>query len=182
MCMYNWKLYVAIAFVTCATNAEVADTPELGQSASEADIAQVFWSVFPDGENLPAGSGTAVDGKALFNIHCLACHGIEGAGLTAAALVGGRGSLASDTPLKTIGSYWPYAPTIFNYIRRSMPYIAPMSLSNDDYYAITAYLLELNGILEPGRLVNAETLPKIRMPNRDGFVNAYPKVPKKYDY
>ncbi len=179
MYMRNWILFLTIALTTCVDG---ADTPELGQPASEADIEQVFWSVFPDGENLPAGSGLAVDGKALFNIYCIACHGIEGAGLTAVALVGGQGSLATDTPLKTIGSYRPYAPTIFKYIRRSMPYIAPMSLSNDDYYAVTAYLLELNGILEPGSVVNAETLPKVRMPNRDGFVNAYPKVPRKYDY
>ncbi len=175
----NWILTIAIALATCVNAAE---TPELGIPATETDIAQVFWSVFPDGENLPAGSGTAVEGKELFNIHCIACHGIEGAGLTAVPLVGGQGSLTDDTPLKTIGSYWPYAPTIFNYIRRSMPYIAPMSLTNDDYYAITAYLLDINGILEPGTVINAETLPKVQMPNRDGFVNAYPKVPQKYDY
>ena len=179
MCMRNWLIFTAIAFVI---NVEGADTPELGQPASEADIKQVFWSVFPNGENLPAGSGSADDGKVLFQMYCMACHGVEGVGLTAVPLAGGHGSLATETPLKTIGSYWPYAPTVFNYIRRSMPYTAPMSLSNDDYYAITAYLLVINGIVEPGTEVNAETLPKIRMPNRDGFVSAYPKVPRKYDY
>ena len=179
MCMRDWLLLTVIAF---ATSAEGADTPELGQPASEADIAQVYWSVFPDGENLPAGSGVADEGRTLFETHCVACHGVKGAGATAAVLAGGRGSLATKEPLKTIGSYWPYAPTVFNYIRRSMPFTAPMSLSNDDYYAITAYLLELNGLLKPGSVVNAKTLPAIRMPNRDGFVIAYPKVPKKYDY
>ena len=170
------------AVIVLMTSAEGAETLALGQPASEADIEQVYWSVFPDGENLPEGSGSADDGQVLYETHCLTCHGIEGAGTTAAVLAGGQGSLASGKPLKTIGSYWPYAPTVFNYIRRSMPFTAPMSLSNDDYYAITAYLLEINGVLEPGRIVNAETLPKVRMPNRDGFVIAYPEVPQDYDY
>jgi cytochrome c len=179
MCTHDWLLLAVIVFATSVAGAE---TPELGQPASEEDIARVYWSVFPDGENLPVGSGRADDGRALFEKHCVACHGIEGAGSTADVLVGGRGSLETEKPLKTIGSYWPYAPTVFNYIRRAMPFTAPMSLSNDDYYAITAYLLELNGVLKPGSVVNSETLPAIQMPNRDGFVSAYPKIPRKYEY
>jgi cytochrome c len=171
-----------LVLIALAASADGTDTPELGQPASEVDIAQVYWTVFPDGENLPAGSGSANEGKALFDVHCLACHGVEGVGATAAMLAGGRGSLTTEKPLKTIGSYWPYAPTVFNYIRRAMPFTTPMLLSNDDYYAITAYLLELNGVVEPGSVMNAETLPTIRMPNLDGFVIAYPKVPEKYDY
>jgi cytochrome c len=85
-------------------------------------------------------------------------------------------------PVKTIGSYWPYATTVFNYIRRAMPYTAPMSLSNDDYYALTAYLLQINEIIRSDEIVNAETLPKVVMPNREGFVVSYPARPVRYDY
>ena len=179
MCMRDWLLLTVIAF---ATSAEGADTPELGQPASEADIAQVYWSVFPDGENLPAGSGVADEGRTLFETHCVACHGVKGAGATAAVLAGGRGSLATKEPLKTIGSYWPYAPTVFNYIRRSMPFTAPMSLSNDDYYALTAYLLQINEIISSDEILNAETLPEVVMPNREGFVLSHPARPARYDY
>ena len=179
MCMRDWLVALVIVLVAGPAGAE---SPGLGQPASEADIKEAYWSVFPDGENLPFGAGDANEGRALYNVHCVACHGFEGVGSTADALVGGAGSLATEAPLKTVGSYWPYAPTVFNYIRRAMPYTAPMSLSNDEYYAITAYLLELNGVLEPGWVVNAETLPAIRMPNRDGFILAYPDVPSEYDY
>ena len=85
-------------------------------------------------------------------------------------------------PVKTIGSYWPYATTVFNYIRRAMPYTAPMSLSNDEYYALTAYLLQINEIIRSDEIVNAETLPKVVMPNREGFVVSYPARPARYDY
>jgi cytochrome c len=96
--------------------------------------------------------------------------------------VGGQGSLGTDMPVKTIGSYWPYATTLFNYIRRAMPYTAPMSLSNDDYYALTAYLLQQNAIIGLDDVIDAETLPRIAMPNHDGFVPSHPARPARYDY
>jgi cytochrome c len=96
--------------------------------------------------------------------------------------VGGRGTIDSDSPLRTVGSYWPYATTVFNYVRRSMPYTAPMSLTNDEYYAITAYVLNMNDIITADAVLDRNSLPKVVMPNRDGFLNAYPDVPQEYDY
>jgi len=105
--------------------------------------------------------------------YCLACHGEGGQGATNDRLVGGHGSLASDSPIKTVGSYWPYATTLFDYIRRAMPFTLPGSLTDEQAYALTAYLLELNGIIDEDTVINAQTLPAVEMPNRDGFVWAW---------
>ncbi len=176
-------LVLACLGVACATGRPVLDgAPGLGLPASKEDVARVFWSIFPDGENLPPGSGTAAEGKILFQLHCQVCHGPEGVGKPADRLVGGQGSLGTEMPMKTLGSYWPYATIVFNYIRRAMPYTAPMSLSNDDYYALTAYLLEINEIISSDEIVNAKTLPRVVMPNREGFVVSYPARPARYDY
>lgn len=176
-------LVLACAGIACATNANPpGDPPQLGVPASQEDVARVFWSIFPDGQNLPPGKGTAARGRTLFQTHCQVCHGPEGVGKPADRLVGGRGTLTAELPLKTIGSYWPYATTLFNYVRRAMPYTAPMSLSNDDYYSLTAYLLQLNQIIDRDQTIDAKTLPRVVMPNRDGFVNAYPVRPARYDY
>ncbi len=176
-------LALACLGVACSTSGQdTVGAPRLGLPASNEDVARVFWSIFPDGENLPLGSGTANEGRILFQLHCQACHGPEGAGKPADRLVGGQGSLGTEMPVKTVGSYWPYATTIFNYIRRAMPYTAPMSLSNDEYYALTAYLLQINEIISSDEIVNAETLPKVVMPNREGFVLSYPARPPRYDY
>ncbi|MEN8184850.1 MAG: cytochrome c [Myxococcota bacterium] len=184
--MSTLRLVLALAClsVACATSGEGgADRgPGLGRPASNADVARVFWSILPNGENLPPGSGTPAEGKRLFQLHCQSCHGPEGAGKPADPLAGGQGTLDSEMPVKTIGSYWPYATTIFNYTRRAMPFTAPMSLSNDDYYALTAYLLQLNEIIGSDQAINAETLPKVIMPNREGFVLSYPSRPPRYDY
>ena len=139
-------------------------------------------SIQTDGENLPAGSGTAEQGKSLYDLYCAACHGFDGEGTLANKLVGGHGTLDSDTPVKTVGSCWPYATTVFNYIRRSMPYTAPMSLTNDDYYSITALVLNLNDIIAADKVIDRASLAEVRMPNRDGFINAYPDVPAAYDF
>lgn len=152
------------------------------EPATAEDIEVVYLSVLTDGENLPEGSGTAEQGKPLYDLYCLACHGADGEGTLANKLVGGRGTLGSDAPVKTVGSYWPYATTVFNYIRRSMPYTAPMSLTNEEYYAITAYVLNRNDIIAPDIVLDKNSLAGVRMPNRDGFINAYPDVPAKYDF
>jgi S-disulfanyl-L-cysteine oxidoreductase SoxD len=124
----------------------------------------------PDGAGLPQGAGTVAQGKSVYENNCEACHGAKGVGGIKDRLVGGQGTLATDKPIKTVGSYWPYATTLFDYIRRAMPYTNPGSLSADDTYSVAAYLLYLNGILpEDGKLDRA-TLPNIRMPNRDGFI------------
>jgi cytochrome c len=105
---------------------------------------------------------------------CQACHGDKGAGQPNDRLVGGQGSLGTAAPVKTIGSFWPYATTVFDYVRRAMPYQAPQSLTNDEVYALTAYLLQLNGAIAEGDVMNAQTLPRVKMPNRDNFILAYP--------
>jgi cytochrome c len=127
--------------------------------------------VFPDGTGLPDGNGTAITGTAIYAAHCAACHGDKGQGLADfPALVGGRGSLTTSKPILTVGSYWPYATTIFDYIRRAMPYQSAGELSADDVYALTAWILAQNEIIETSAVVDRKTLPKIEMPNKDGFV------------
>jgi S-disulfanyl-L-cysteine oxidoreductase SoxD len=145
--------------------------PAFGSPVSAAEIARWDISVPPSGEGLPAGSGTAKQGEAVYVAQCQACHGAKGAGKPADPLVGGIGSLATGTPLRTVGSYWPYATTLFDYTRRAMPINNPLSLSNEEVYAVTAYVLYLNGIIAENAEMNAKTLPQVKMPNRDGFIN-----------
>src|SRR5919204_2890330 len=158
----------------CAAPARV-ETPNLGRPATAAEIAGWDISVGPDGVGLPPGRGTALQGAAVYEQKCQACHGAKGAGQPNDRLVGGHGTLASKTPVRTIGSYWPYATTVFDYVRRSMPYATPQSLTNDETYALTAYLLNLNGIIGEADEMNAQTLPKVTMPNRGNFVIVYPR-------
>jgi cytochrome c len=149
--------------------------PGLGQPISAEDLAPWDLSVQPDGAGLPAGSGTAAAGAEIYAVKCIACHGEKGAGGPNDRLVGGQGTLTELAQVRTIGSFWPYASTVFDYIRRAMPFQAPQSLTNDEVYALTAYLLALNGIIDEGEEMNARTLARVRMPNRDGFVLAYPE-------
>lgn len=162
--------------------APLAFSQGFGTSATGEDIERVTLAVMPDGEGLPEGSGTAKEGANIYAVHCASCHGVDGEGTLANRLVGGRGTLDGNEPVRTLGSYWPYATTVFDYVRRSMPYTEPMSLSNDDYYAITAFLLNRNDIIAADMRIDRNSLPDVVMPNRDGFVNAYPTVPDEYDY
>jgi S-disulfanyl-L-cysteine oxidoreductase SoxD len=148
--------------------------PGLGVPATAAQVDSADISIGPDGAGLPPGSGTPAEGEALFNAKCAACHGPQGSGTVNDRLVGGQGTLASAAPIKTIGSYWPYATTVFDYVRRAMPYPAPHSLTDPEAYALTAYLLSLNGIIPKDATIDAKTLPKVQMPNRGNFVLAYP--------
>ena len=157
-----------------ATRPAVPRGPGLGVPATEALIASWDVSIPPDGTGLPAGSGTVADGAQVFATKCIACHGPEGAGSVNDRLVGGQGSLTSATPVKTIGSYWPYATTLFDYVRRAMPYPTPHSLSDPEVYALVAYLLNLNGVIPKDAVMNKTTLPQVQMPNRAGFERAYP--------
>jgi cytochrome c len=155
----------------------LAQTPKLGQLISPADAAAWDISIAPDGAGLPAGRGTAKEGEAIYVAKCQACHGEKGAGRPNDALVGGIGSLAGAPPVKTVGSYWPYATTLFDYVRRAMPFQAPKSLSADEVYAVSAYILHLNEIVARDAVLDAQSLPSVKMPNRDGFV-PFPRNPK----
>ena len=169
------SLFTAIALAGVAGPAFAADLPGLGQPVTEADLANWDISIGPDGVGLPPGSGTAAQGAVIYAQKCEACHGKEGSGGIAAPLAGGIGTLAGPgAPVKTVGSYWPYATTIFDFTRRAMPWPQPKSLTNVEVYALTAYILRLNNIIADSDVMNAETLPKIKMPNRDGFISAYP--------
>jgi cytochrome c len=164
----SWRNAIAAALALYLISPAFAF--DFGRPATPDEIKSWDIDVRPDGKGLPDGSGTATAGKAVFADNCAGCHGEAGVGGIKDRLVGGQGTLASDHPIKTVGSYWPYAATLYDYIRRAMPYQAPGSLSNDDYYALVAYILSLNGILSEDAKVDKASLPAIQMPNRDGFV------------
>ena len=163
---------VAVAWLSSAAAQE---GPDLGVEVVEADYAPWDISIQPDGQGLPPGSGKAADGAKIYAEKCIACHGADGVGQPNDRLVGGQGTLTQLAQVRTIGSFWPYASTVFDYIRRAMPFQAPESLTNDEVYALTAYLLARNGIIRERDEMNARTLAKVRMPNRDGFMLAYPQ-------
>ena len=151
---------------------------DLGRTASAQEIAAVAIAIAPDGNGLPAGRGDYAAGKELFQAICAACHGdhLQGVGVqgmpsgAALRLIGGRGTLASPKPVLTVESYWPYATTLFDYVRRAMPFSAPGSLTDDQVYAVSAYILAEASVIDKATVLDAQTLPKVRMPNRDGFI------------
>ena len=142
----------------------------LGRVASPAEIAGWNIDIGRDGHGLPQGSGTVGHGREVFAQQCAACHGETGQGGIGDRLVGGQGTLATPEPVRTVGSYWPYATTLFDYIRRAMPQNSPGSLSNEDLYAVSAYILNLNGLLPDDAALDASALPQVKMPNRNMFV------------
>jgi cytochrome c len=160
-----------VALTACALELPAVKPPALGTAVSAEELARWDISIPPSGAGLPAGSGTARLGLPLYEHKCLACHGAKGMGKPADALAGGMGSLASRPPLRTVGSYWPYATTLFDYVRRAMPLADPLSLSNDEVYALSAYVLFLNGLIDEDFQLDAQTLPQVKMPNRNGFVD-----------
>src|ERR1700761_8971534 len=143
----------------------------IGRTATPAEIAGWNIDVGPDGRGLPAGSGSVSHGHEVYQSQCAACHGDNGQGGIGDRLVGGQGTLATSKPIRTVGSYWPYAPTLFDYIRRAMPQNAPGSLSNDDVYAVSAYVLYLNQLLPAAPALDAKTRGTVKMPNRKMFVD-----------
>jgi mono/diheme cytochrome c family protein len=160
----------SVVALFCTTQADAQGSYGIGRVATPAEIAGWNIDVGGDGGNLPPGSGSVSHGHEVFAQQCAACHGDKGEGGVGDRLVGGQGTLATEKPVRTVGSYWPYAPTLFDYIRRAMPQNAPGSLSNDDVYAVSAYILNLNGLVPVGSTLDAKTLSAIKMPNRDKFV------------
>lgn len=176
MSMFKRNVVVMVAgaaLAACAGQppATGAKAPAFGAVVSADEIARWDISIPPNGAGLPAGAGDAKQGEAVYVAQCQACHGPKGVGKPADRLVGGAGSLATARPVRTVGSYWPYATTLFDYTRRAMPLTKPLSLGNDELYAVTAYVLFLNGIIGENEEMNAQTLPRVRMPNRDGFID-----------
>ena len=146
-----------------------ADESNLGRIATPEEIAGWNIDVFPDGTNLPEGKGPVVHGKEVYMASCAGCHGASLEGGFGPALTGGKGSLTSPKPKKTVGSYWPYATTLFDYVRRAMPFQAPQSLSNEDVYSVSGYILSVNELLPSDATVDASVLTKLQMPNRNAF-------------
>jgi cytochrome c len=165
------RLLSGAALLVFAASGAWADSPNLGRPVSTEEAAAWDISIAPDGANLPPGSGTPAQGEAVYRATCQTCHGERGAGKPNEQLVGGQGTLAGGgVPVKTVGSFWPYATTLFDYVRRAMPITAPKSLSDDQVYAVAAYILSLNGIIGENDVMNAKSLAEVRMPNRDGFI------------
>ena len=171
MSMRSALLIAGSILATTPASAFAAESPNLGRAATPEEIAPWDISIGPDGVGLPPGSGTPKQGEAIYAARCVACHGEKGAGKPNDPLVGGQGTLPGDRPpVKTVRSFWPYATTVFDHVRRAMPYDESKSLSNDEVYAVVAYILNLNAIIADNDTMDQQTLRKVKMPNRDGFV------------
>ena len=168
----RWSAGIVALIAMAGASLVAAQLPTYGVGRSPATEEIKAWdlTIPSDGQGLPPGSGTAAAGKAIFEERCASCHGAKGEDPKYSRLVGGQGTLATDKPVRTIGSFWQYATTLWSYIRRAQPFDEPGSLTPDQVYAVTAYLLYLNGIIGEQDVMDAKTLPLVKMPNRDGFV------------
>jgi cytochrome c len=168
----RWRdlLMIAVIGVIASTASVRAQSKfGIGRVATPDELAGWNIDIGRDGSGLPGGGGTVSHGRDIFVQQCAVCHGDNGAGAVGDRLVGGQGTLATPKPVRTVGSFWPYAPTLFDYIRRAMPQNAPQSLTSDEVYAVSAYILSLNGIVPTDATLDARSLAAIKMPNRDGF-------------
>ena len=171
-----WKLSLVL-MLAAAVYGQKADIEkpvrkrlEIGRIVTQRDTLGKDTFVTPDGKGLPAGRGTAMEGKQLFERRCGRCHGSRGEGADDQAVAGGIGSLATPKELRTVGSFWPHAPGVWDYVNRAMPFNQPGTLTADQVYSVVAYMLYLNKLIDEKVEMNATTLPLVKMPNRDGFV------------
>jgi len=177
--MFTHKLTRVLMAVMASTTLPVVaadDTPNLGTPVSQEEISGWDITVFPSGKGLPAGSGTAAQGGEIYAAKCVACHGDKGQGGLGPTLISDRKRQGIDEAGETIANYWPFSTSVFDYIRRAMPWQSPKTLTNEEVYALTAFILEENKLIPPGTVVNANSLPKVKMPNRDGFILRFPKL------
>mgnify|MGYP001442682934 CR=1 FL=1 len=176
-------LILVLALAVSIWTVVVAQTPseatyDIGRAVAPLEISSWGSNIGPNGDGLPPGGATAAEGRRSYQRWCARCHGISGTEGPDSPLVGGRGSLASESPLKTVGSYWPFATTLWDYINRAMPFDQPGGLSPDEVYGSLAYVLFLNEIVGEDERLDASSVPEVQMPNRDGFVSdTRPDVP-----
>ena len=170
----RWATLGALTMVSSLWAGVVAQAPparyDIGRMATAAEISRWGVSIGPTGEGLPAGGATAADGRPMYLRHCARCHGPAGTEGPDDTLVGGRGTLGSDAPSKTVGSYWPFATTLWDYVNRAMPFDQAGSLTADEVYGSVAYVLFLNEIIGEQDRMDASSLPRVQMPNQRGFV------------
>lgn len=181
MSMLKWMVLGALLLT--ATTPASAGSPGLGTPVTTAELTPWDISISPTGAGLPAGRGTVKEGEAIYVAKCQTCHGERGVGRPndplVGVLAGGVGTLELGKPaLRTVGSYWPYATTLFDYIRRAMPFTSPKTLSAEETYALSAYLLHLSNIIGESETLDAASLTKVKMPNRDGFI-PFPRNPRQ---
>jgi hypothetical protein len=167
-----WKRSAIVLVMLAGSVPLAAQSPTfgVGRTVSAQEIRDLGAAIAPDGGGLPEGSGTVAAGREVFAAQCAGCHGPKAEGDVGPALVGGQGTLATAKPVKTVGSYWPYATTLWDFINRAMPFDKPGLLKPSEVYAVAAYILNLNGIIGAADVMDAKSLPKVRMPNRDGFI------------
>jgi mono/diheme cytochrome c family protein len=168
-----WSLVLWVqvsALAAAVTLSAQSPASQIGRPATVEEIRSLGAAIAPDGRGLPDGSGTVAAGRGVFAARCARCHGAKAEGDVGPVLVGGRGTLATPRPLKTVGSFWPYATTVWDYVNRAMPFDEPGLLTPPDVYAVVAFILNINGIIPDDAVMDARSLPNVRMPNRDGFV------------
>ncbi len=167
--IFSVVLLAAIGQLTFIANSQ--ETVRLGTPVTESQLENFDLIAGPDGSGFPSGSGTAQQGKAVYDAKCAACHAANGEGTSGNTIIVGGDMHSAENPLRTVGSYWPYASTIFDFVRRAMPADAPKSLSNTEVYQVTAYVLFLNGLIDENTVINGETLREVEMPNANGFID-----------
>ena len=173
--MFTLKKFLTTAAASVSLTiglSAVIQAQSLGTAINESQLQGFDLIAQPDGSGYPRGSGTAVQGKAIFERRCVACHGMNGEGTNANTRLVGGDMQSEERPIRTVGSYWPHASTLFDYVQRAMPADAPKSLTSSEVYQVIAYILNMNGIVEDSLVLNKETLLQVEMPNKDGFIDS----------